>query len=164
MVPFAYMTGADWMRDQTADPGASVTGVNFYQAFAIARMAGVVVAGKPGLFRLPFGVELELAALAGTKGRLNGLVGIPLAKVSGVLRVLVTASAATRAERIAAEQDLDEKQAKKQVEESDKERERYFERIYELDRELPTHYDLVINTDALTTEQAAQIINVAAKA
>ncbi len=89
---------------------------------------------------------------------------IPLAQVAGVFRVLVTASVATRTGRVAAEQDVDEKQAKKQIEESDKERERYFERIYELNRELPTHYDLVVNTAALSIEQAAQIITAAAKA
>ena len=83
---------------------------------------------------------------------------IPLAKVEGVIRVLVTASEASRTERVAADQGIDAKQAKDAIKESDKERERYFERIYELDRELPTHYDLVVNTDALTTEQAANII------
>ncbi len=88
---------------------------------------------------------------------------IPLADVPDVLRVLVTASEATRADRVAADQGMDPKEAKKAIEESDKERERYFERIYELNRELPTHYDLVVNTDALTTEQAAAIIAGAAK-
>ena len=87
---------------------------------------------------------------------------IPLAKVEHVLRVLVTASTPTRIERVAADQDLDSKQAEKTVEESDKERERYFERIYELNRELPTHYDLVVNTDVLSAEQAARIISSAA--
>ena len=87
---------------------------------------------------------------------------IPLAKVASVLRVLVTASEATRAERVAADQGLDQNAAAKACEESDKERERYFERIYELNRELPTHYDLVVNTDALTAEQAAHIISGAA--
>ena len=87
---------------------------------------------------------------------------IPLAKVPAVLRVLVTASESTRIERIAAEQDLDANAAEKACEESDKERERYFERIYELDRELPTHYDLVVNTDVLTAEQAASLISHAA--
>jgi cytidylate kinase len=89
---------------------------------------------------------------------------IPLAEVSGVFRVLVTASVATRAKRVADDQGLDEKAAAKACAESDKERERYFDRIYELDRELPTHYDLVVNTDTLTTEQAAAIITHAAKA
>ena len=87
---------------------------------------------------------------------------IPLAKVASVLRVLVTASEATRAERVAADQGLDQNAAAKACEESDKERERYFERIYELNRELPTHYDLVINTDILSTAQAARIISNAA--
>ena len=40
----------------------------------------------------------------------------------------------------------------------------YFERIYKLNGKLPTHYDLVVNTDTLTTEQAASIIANAAKA
>jgi cytidylate kinase len=87
---------------------------------------------------------------------------IPLAKVPSVLRVLVTASTAVRAVRVAADQDIDAKEAEKAVKESDKERERYFERIYELDRELPTHYDLVVNTDALTPANAAQIVAQAA--
>ncbi len=87
---------------------------------------------------------------------------VACADVDGVLRVLVTASKSTRAERVAVGQSLDEKQANKTVEESDKERERYFERIYELNRELPTHYDLVVNTDVLTPEQAAHIISSAA--
>ncbi len=89
---------------------------------------------------------------------------IPLADVSGVFRVLVTASEGTRTERVAMEQDLDPKAAEKVCKESDKERERYFERIYELNKELPTHYDLVVNTDALSAEQAARIITAAAKA
>ncbi len=83
---------------------------------------------------------------------------IPLAEVEGVFRVLVTASESTRIERVAADQGLDAKAAEQACEESDKERERYFERIYELNRELPTHYDLVVNTDVLTVEQAAQIV------
>ena len=89
---------------------------------------------------------------------------IPLAEVSSVLRVQVTASISTRVQRVAADQGLEEKAAEKACKESDKERERYFERIYELNRELPTHYDLVVNTDVLTAEQAANIISHAAKA
>ena len=30
----------------------------------------------------------------------------------------------------------------------------YFHRFYHLERELPTNYDLVVNTDVLTVEQA----------
>lgn len=43
-------------------PGAPLTGIDFYQAYTLCRLLGVAVAGDPELFRLPFGVELELAA------------------------------------------------------------------------------------------------------
>ncbi len=39
----------------------------------------------------------------------------------------------------------------------------YFERFYRIEQELPTHYDLVINTDALTADEAADIIVAAAR-
>ncbi|MCB9876029.1 MAG: serine/threonine protein kinase [Planctomycetes bacterium] len=39
-----------------------LSGVDFFQAFALCRLLGVAVAGEPALFRLPFGCELELAA------------------------------------------------------------------------------------------------------
>jgi len=88
---------------------------------------------------------------------------VACANVDGVLRVLVTASEPTRSARVAQEQSLDEAAAKKAVADSDKERDRYFERIYELRDELPTHYDLVVNTDTLSDEQAAAIVAGAAR-
>jgi cytidylate kinase len=39
----------------------------------------------------------------------------------------------------------------------------YFQRFYGIERELPTHYDLVINTDAWTADEAADIIVAAAR-
>ena len=41
---------------------------------------------------------------------------------------------------------------------SDRERTDYFRRFYGLDQELPTHYDLVINTDQILPEQAVNLI------
>jgi cytidylate kinase len=38
----------------------------------------------------------------------------------------------------------------------------YLKRFYGVDRESPTHYDIVINTDVFSTEQAADIISQAA--
>ena len=46
---------------------------------------------------------------------------------------------------------------------SDRERTDYFRRFYELTEELPTHYDMVINTEALTPEQAVSAIVAAAE-
>ena len=47
---------------------------------------------------------------------------------------------------------------------SDRERTDYFKRFYDLTEELPTHYDLVVNTEALTPEQAVSAIVAAAEA
>ena len=70
----------------------------------------------------------------------------------------MSAAASPRTRRIADDQGVAATAAGEDCEESDRERERYFERLYELDRELPTHYDLVVNTAVLTAEQAASLI------
>lgn len=88
---------------------------------------------------------------------------IPLANVEGVLRVLVTASPKVRAQRVAARGDLDARAAAKAVRGSDRERQRYLERFYAVGHELPTHYDLTINTDAVAVPRAAQLIVQAAR-
>jgi cytidylate kinase len=74
------------------------------------------------------------------------------------LRVLVTASAATRAKRVAEAEKLDEKQAADAIKDSDAGRRDYLQRFYSIGSESPTDYDLVVNTDLLSTEQAADIV------
>ncbi len=86
-----------------------------------------------------------------------------LGDTEGVLRVFVTASAEVRAARLAEEANLDGRRAKKTIEESDRQRGEYLRRFYEVARELPTHYDLVVNTDALPAPLAASLIAVAAR-
>ena len=83
---------------------------------------------------------------------------ILLAGTPGLLRVLVTASAATRARRLAADNGRDERWASREVERSDGERRAFFARFHDKDEELPTDYDLVVNTDVLTVEDAARLI------
>ena len=56
------------------------------------------------------------------------------------------------------------KAARRTIAESDAGRAEYLKRFYRIDRELPTHYDLVVNTDTLSPEQAASIIEQAARA
>ena len=75
-----------------------------------------------------------------------------------MLRVLVTASPATRAERLSRTQGIDEKQAARAIKDSDAGRRDYLRRFYDVDEELPTHYDLVVNTDVLSVEKAADLI------
>jgi len=78
------------------------------------------------------------------------------------LRVLVTASAATRAKRVAEVEGLGEKEAARIVKDADAARRDYLSRFYDVDEELPTHYDLVVNTDALSLADAAAIVATAA--
>jgi cytidylate kinase-like protein len=75
----------------------------------------------------------------------------------GMLRVLVTASPDVRIGRLV-NSEGGEDRAAKLVKEGDSARASYLKRFYDIDRELPTHYDLVVNTDALEPEQAAEII------
>jgi Cytidylate kinase-like family len=74
------------------------------------------------------------------------------------LRVLVTASPATRAGRLEAVEALDPAKAVRVVKESDAGRRDYLKRFYDVGEELPTHYDLVVNTDALSVELAAELV------
>ena len=80
------------------------------------------------------------------------------------LRVFVTASPSTRAELLGAAEALEPAKAARTVKESDAGRRDYLKRFYEIDEELPTHYDLVVNTDVLTPEHAAEVIVAAARA
>lgn len=80
-----------------------------------------------------------------------------------VLRVLVTASDETRARRVSETSGTDEREAARQIRTEDGARADYLKRFYGVERELPTHFDIVINTDALTPEQAADLIASAAK-
>lgn len=76
-----------------------------------------------------------------------------------VLRVLVTASPETRARRLlAAGQARDEDDAAAIITQADRERREYIRLVYKIKEELPTHYDLIINTDLLTPKQAVNVI------
>jgi CMP/dCMP kinase len=77
------------------------------------------------------------------------------------LRVLVTASPGTRASRLAEAQSLDEPAAARTIKDGDAARADYLRRFHDVGDELPTHYDLVLNTDLLSPEQAAALISTA---
>jgi cytidylate kinase len=79
-----------------------------------------------------------------------------------VLRVFVTASPKTRAKRLSAAGEMNEKQAARAVKDADAGRRSYLKRFYDVDEELPTHYDVVVNTDVLSSEQTADLVSRAA--
>lgn len=86
-----------------------------------------------------------------------------LGRDATVLRVLVTASLETRVERVAAAYALSPREAEKAIKESDKARRDYLKDFYGIGDELPTHYDLVINTDVLSPQRGVEVILAAAR-
>ena len=87
-----------------------------------------------------------------------------LAGRDDVLRVLVTASRDARLARAAEAGSLSEKQAAKVVNEDDAGRSAYLKEFYDVDTELPTHYDLALSSDTLSTDLIADLIVRAASA
>lgn len=82
-----------------------------------------------------------------------------LAGSPDTLRVLVTASPTKRGERLDLPAGPDiARRAAEAIDASDRERRDYLREFYGVREELPTHYDLVINTDALSADQATAII------
>jgi cytidylate kinase len=81
-----------------------------------------------------------------------------LAGTEGILRVLVTASPERRVARLVETEDVANADAARLVLESDQARAAYVRAFYGVEQELPTHYDLVVNTDVLGAEHAAEIL------
>ena len=115
----------------------------------------------PGYEQLIIDVIHETAAMGNAVIVAHG-AAIPLAQTAGTLRILVTASPEVRTARLAA-QAHGEMKAKKMVEESDAARADFFRRFYKVEAEQPTHYDLIVNTDHLSVEDAAALIRVLMK-
>jgi cytidylate kinase len=101
---------------------------------------------------------IEETATQGSAVIVAHAASLALAQREDVLRVFVTASPPTRAERVASTLGVDEKQARRAIKRSDVARADYIKRFYGVDAELPTHYDLVINTDRLAPDDAARLI------
>ena len=121
--------------------------------------------GAPGSRTLPSDAELRqmiTAAIASFVQRGSVVIVAHAASfaVGGgdVLRVLVTASPKTRAERLMADRGVDSREAERAIKDSDAGRADYLKRFYGVDQELPTHYDVVVNTDVLTAADAANMI------
>jgi cytidylate kinase len=105
--------------------------------------------------------ELIREAIHETAARGNVVIvahaaSMALAGQEGLLRVLVTASTDTRELRIA--EGLVDEETERAVADSDAARADYLLRFYGVEEELPIHYDLVVNTDVLTVDQAADAI------
>jgi len=132
--------------------------------YPVEPMAGQVVAlaSDPSL-RSPAYEKLIEQVIRETAAEGNVVIlahgaGIHLAGTKDLLRVFVTGSPGVRSERLKHDAKLDEQPARKAIRDSDRQRREYLRRFCDVGQESPTHYDLVINTDFLTTPQAAELI------
>ena len=85
-----------------------------------------------------------------------------LAGRDDLLRVLITAPVEVRTRRVAEARGAPEADAAKERKRSDDARAAYLRSFYGIERELPTHYDLVLNTEAIEPDAAADIVTRAA--
>jgi cytidylate kinase len=130
-------------------------------AFAMVGVPPEIVASsvESGGLRDLIRVAIEETATAD-----SGLViyqhaaSVVLAQREDVLRVLVTAPEDVRRQRVAQERGLEAGAAAKAVTDSDRGRADYLKRFYRVDAETPALYDLVVNTERLTLEEAAALI------
>lgn len=126
---------------------------------AAATMGAVSAADVRGLIR---------ETVVQTAGRGNVVIVAHAASFAlepgpGVLRVLATASPRIRAKRLATSEGVEDAEAEHMIKDSDAARRDYLKRFYSVDRESPTHYDLIVNTDHVSVDQAAAIVACAAE-
>jgi cytidylate kinase len=81
-----------------------------------------------------------------------------LATRADTLRILITAGPDTRRARVSMARTVSEKEAEKRVASGDANRADYIKRFYQVSPELPTHYDIVLNSDRLSVDQAVDIV------
>lgn len=122
--------------------------------------ADIVSQGEPASEELRGMIRsvIEDTAASGSAVIVSHAASLALAEREDVLRVLVTAPQQTRERRLAETLAVDEKEAARALKRSDAARGDYIKRFYGISAELPTHYDLVINTEKLTPEHAARLI------
>ncbi|MCW3069445.1 MAG: hypothetical protein JWL67_2070 [Solirubrobacterales bacterium] len=101
---------------------------------------------------------IEETAVRGGAVIVAHAASLALGEREEVLRVHVTASPETRERRLASALGVGEKEAAATIRRSDAGRADYIKRFYGIGTELPTHYDLVINTDKLAPDDAAELI------
>jgi cytidylate kinase len=76
----------------------------------------------------------------------------------GALHLRIIASEETRVSNLVRRKKINVNSAKAQIEESDRYRRNYLERFYHIDWNNPALYDLTINMDRLTIQQAVNIV------
>jgi len=108
--------------------------------------------------RALIGQSINETAAEGNVVIVSHAASYALADRDNVLRVLVTLSPGTRMRRLVDANGLDEKQATKSIIANDSGRADYLKRFYSVADELPTHYDLVVNTDRIPADKWSDLV------
>jgi cytidylate kinase len=134
--------------------GPAVAGVTY--GFSPAMPADPTIAEDDmrGLIR----TVIEDVASRGDAVIVSHAASHALASDPDVLRILMTAGADTRRTRLQASRELSEKDAQKLVTRTDANRADYIKRFYDVAEELPTDYDIVLNSDRLSIDQAVDVV------
>jgi hypothetical protein len=129
------------------------------EASSIARVAPVTYGkGAPAALQLLIvDVVQEMADQGNVVIAAHG-ASFALAGRTDALRVHVTGSLETRSKRLSESGELDPGAAAKAIRDEDRSRADYLRRFYGVTDELPTHYDLVVNTDRLSDAEAADLV------
>jgi cytidylate kinase len=132
------------------------------EAYAYMPAQEIVIGSRQESVRGLIRAAIEEAADEGDAVIVAHAASHALTGRDGVLRVLVTGSADVRTDRVADASRIDRDASRKQVSDGDRARASYLSRFYNVADEQPSQYDLVVNTDVLTPEQAAEIVVCAA--
>lgn len=127
--------------------------------------AAAAAGGEATEQRLRASLKAAIEEVAGEGGAVIVAHAASLA-LSGrpdVLRVLVTGSPEARARRLVGLSGASLSEARSAVRASDDARADYLRRFYGLAAELPTHYDIVVNTDGLAPESVVDLLHAAAR-
>ena len=81
-----------------------------------------------------------------------------LKNTPAVFKVLVSGSPERRAQRLMADRNIDEKEAKASVKDSDHQRIDFFKHVYNVDWLDSSHYDMTLNTDDIDVETAVSMV------
>jgi cytidylate kinase len=129
------------------------------EAWAVTGIAPVVSDERPPAYlpQLVVDVVEEVAGHGDVVIAAHG-ASFALAGRTDVLRVHVTASPETRARRLSESAELEPRAAAKTISDSDRSRADYLRRFYGIKAELPTQYDLVLNSDRLSSVDMAELV------
>ena len=139
--------------------GLAQGGSEAWAGFAAAGVSGEKASDDVRAFILE---AIEQTAARGRAVIVAHAASYAVGRDTDALRVLVTASPDTRVARLVSAKGLEQAEGARAVNDSDAGRADYLKRFYGISEESPTHYDLVVNTDGVSVEQAARLISLAA--